>query len=76
MSITPTKSKGCCHQARTGQFFTKSREPIDIKIAAALHLAGPNYDFTHKQPLQLLGPQPNLNFKTLAVPKTLTIINS
>ena len=45
MSIASTKSKGNCHQARTGQFFTKSREPLDIKIAAALHLAGLNYDF-------------------------------
>jgi len=45
MSIASTKSKGHRHQARTGQFFTKSREPLDIKIAAALHLAGLNYDF-------------------------------
>ena len=34
MSIASTKSKGNCHQARTGQFFPKSREPLDIKIAA------------------------------------------
>ncbi len=39
------KSKGHHHQARTGQFFTKSRGPLDIKIAATLHLAGPNNDF-------------------------------
>jgi hypothetical protein len=45
MLIIPMKSKGRRHQACTGQFFTKNREPIDIKIAAALHLAGPNYDF-------------------------------
>ncbi len=45
MSIAPTKSKGRCHQARTGQFFTKSGGPLDIKIAATLHSAGPNNDF-------------------------------
>jgi hypothetical protein len=34
MSITPMRSKGHCHQARIGQFFTKGREPIDLKIVA------------------------------------------
>ncbi len=45
MSIAPTKSKGRHHQARTRQFFTKSREPLYIKIAAALHLVGLDYEF-------------------------------
>ncbi len=44
MSIAPTKSKGRRHQTRTGQFFTKNRGPLDIKIDATLHLIGPNND--------------------------------
>ncbi len=34
MSITSAKSQGRRHQARTGQFFTKNRESIDLKIIA------------------------------------------
>jgi len=45
MSIAPTKSKGCRHQTCTWQFFTKSRGPFDITIAATLHLIGPDDDF-------------------------------
>jgi hypothetical protein len=34
MSTTSAKSQGRHHQTRTGQFFTKAREPIDFKIIA------------------------------------------
>jgi hypothetical protein len=45
MSIPAMKSKGRHYQTRTGQFFTKSRGHLDIKIDATLHLIGPNNDF-------------------------------
>jgi hypothetical protein len=45
MSITPMKSKGRRHQTRTGQFFTKSRGLLDLKIDATLHLIGLKDDF-------------------------------
>ncbi len=34
MLIPPAKSKGRHLQARTRQFFTKSREPLNIKVVA------------------------------------------
>ena len=45
MSLSSVEGQGRRHKTCTGQFFTKSREPLDIKIAAALHLAGLNYYF-------------------------------
>ena len=108
MSLSSAEGQGRRHKTCTGQFFTKSRGLLNIKIDATLHLIGPNTDFvatfdhtdteqitiaihkirliqqleevlntllsfdnwksavqsqTHNQPLQLLGPQPNQNFK-------------
>ena len=45
MSLSSAEGQGRCHKTCTGQFFTKSRGLLNIKIDATLHLIGLNTDF-------------------------------
>jgi hypothetical protein len=45
MSLSSAEGQGRHHKTCTGQFFTKSRGLLNIKIDATLHLIGPNTDF-------------------------------
>jgi hypothetical protein len=45
MSLSSAEGQGRRHKTCTGQFFTKSRGLLNIKIDATLHLIGPNTDF-------------------------------
>ena len=45
MLLSSAEGQGRRHKTCTGQFFTKSRGLLNIKIDATLHLIGPNTDF-------------------------------